>query len=613
MRALFVGIDRYRFSTTNVPDAEFKDLRGAAGDSRRFKAAMRKAYAIDFDTSTDSECRSANALSTSLTDDCATREAILAALNDLITRSGRGDTLLFFYAGHGSRLTDDSEFDQASGSFDTILPTDARDPDDPGRGDILDRELRGIIDRATSQGVNVVTVFDSCHSATAVRGDRKTGKKKKTPPPDLGEARFARGLAVPTVVRTSPAIPAGPGGGYRVHLGASRDSQQAREAPQMRGGTDRQGLFTSALIDAIAANPGAAFGDFMVAASERVNTYTEGRQTPQGEGALNATFGGADRPVPLFEAMLDAKGKPELASGRLSGVTPGSKFALFRSYTDALSGTAKPLAEAVAGSSGAYGTPLQIAGRLPDLPTRMVARETLHVWGSGGVPISSSASGPAAKRIADALNADPLAKLPASAGRGEEYAVVNARDDKLAIKGRGVTLALGGADAGLEERLASALRKVARAESLMAIANAPVGSQTCVAEGSLEDLACPPFPAGSVRTVHPGAPLSLLAANRNPRNAPRYLYVLQIDEALGVTMILPRNSGIDEPVEPERPQRMALSLSEPGLYRFLTIASETRLQPDALVQNGVGGGETATSAPDGWTASLTEVIVSAGG
>ena len=37
VRALFVGIDTYRWSSTSVDGAGFKDLKGAVGDSQRFK------------------------------------------------------------------------------------------------------------------------------------------------------------------------------------------------------------------------------------------------------------------------------------------------------------------------------------------------------------------------------------------------------------------------------------------------------------------------------------------------------------------------------------------------------------------------------------------------
>ena len=74
VRALFVGIDKYRWSSTNVQDAGFKDLRGAVGDSLRFKEAVRAAYHLDLDVAKPRQCRSANPVSITLANECATRE-----------------------------------------------------------------------------------------------------------------------------------------------------------------------------------------------------------------------------------------------------------------------------------------------------------------------------------------------------------------------------------------------------------------------------------------------------------------------------------------------------------------------------------------------------------
>ena len=213
VRALFVAVNSYKFSRTRVAGAELKDLRGAVGDAERMKDALRAAYGLDLDRpSPDGGCRSQNDVSTTLTDPCATRDAVLAALDDVVDRSTTGDTLLFYFAGHGGRITDDQEQDQASGSNSTILPYDARDPDAPTRGDILDRELRDRIDRASARGVNVVTVFDSCHSGTATRddpGDAAPRERARSHclgdrrPHPLG-VRIPRGLSVISRATTTP-------------------------------------------------------------------------------------------------------------------------------------------------------------------------------------------------------------------------------------------------------------------------------------------------------------------------------------------------------------------------------------------------------------------------
>ena len=129
IHALIVGIDRYRYSDARQPGAVFSDLRGAVGDAQRFKQALAELYGVDVDVPANGTCDSSNAATTTLTDDCATRARILKALEQRIETLSPGDTLLFYFAGHGSRYRDDEARDQDTGYNGTILPTDARNPD----------------------------------------------------------------------------------------------------------------------------------------------------------------------------------------------------------------------------------------------------------------------------------------------------------------------------------------------------------------------------------------------------------------------------------------------------------------------------------------------------
>lgn len=612
VRALFVGIDEYRWSATNVRDAGFKDLRGAVGDSKRFKEAIRAAYRLNLDVAKPRQCRSANAVSITLTNECATREKMLGALADLIARSATGDSILFYYAGHGSQITDDQEFESASGHYQTILPSDARDPTARTKGDILDKELRGYIDQATAKGVNVVTVFDSCNSATATRATRVVNGKRP-PRVDLGEPRYAGSLEARTIQRPPPPPMLGAGGGYRVHLGASRDNQQAREAPELAGGADRQGLFTTALVDALRRSPQATFGDLILAVSEQVNTATDGKQTPQGEGALNATLGGPDHPIPLFDVFFDNAGQPVLGAGQLSGITEGSSFALFASFADALRDGERPLALATAGAPDIGGAPLALAGAIDSLPARMVARELVHKWGSGIVPLNvSRVPFEHEARIDGVLSRIPLVRVTKADETNPRYSLSKATDGHFQIASPKVILPLGLLDADFDTRLEQAMLRVARAESLLALENSLPGERLCVAEGDYPPRTCPPLTQGPVRTVVVGAPLKVTAKNVNPEGAERYLYVLLIDQAYRIKLLLPKNRGIDDKVPVGLPVSRLIALTDPGTYRFVTIASDVRIQPAALEQTGVTGRDTTAASAKGWTASVSEVTALVG-
>lgn len=91
IRAVFVGIDKYRFSRANpeTPEANFRDLSGAVRDVGTIKDALRRAYALDLDRGLPGQCQSANQVSITLTDYCATKAAILEAWNRQIDASAR--------------------------------------------------------------------------------------------------------------------------------------------------------------------------------------------------------------------------------------------------------------------------------------------------------------------------------------------------------------------------------------------------------------------------------------------------------------------------------------------------------------------------------------------
>ena len=59
-----------------------------------------------------------------LADEQASREGILAAMQDLVQRIGQDDIVVFHYCGHGSQMTD-LEGDEPDGLDETIVPFDS--------------------------------------------------------------------------------------------------------------------------------------------------------------------------------------------------------------------------------------------------------------------------------------------------------------------------------------------------------------------------------------------------------------------------------------------------------------------------------------------------------
>ncbi len=595
IRALFVGVDTYQWSRTHAPENDFSDLRGAVADLGNLKKAMVAAYHLDLDVP-GQDCASSNAVSITLTNGCAKRAAVLAAFGKQIDSSAPGDTVVFYYAGHGSQFVDDMVRDQASGHNDTIMPADAREPGAADSTDILDRELRQIIDRANAAGVNVVTIFDSCNSGTATRGAIE-GEARKAPP-------LKRHIARPPLAL--PPAQVAPQSGYRVHLAAAADGEVAKEV-----GSNglRNGVFTSALAEVLLKMPNATFDDIANEVRLRVEATGSAAQHPQAEGELRARMGGDARDVRLVAATPDGA-QVRLLAGRLSDVTAGSTFAVFGGSSAAQDAAAVPLASGTVTRVEANAAWLTL-GSPPaaPLPNRLSARETAR--GVPGEPLRvriGTADAAARGLIAQAMQGLAFAKV------SEPAQLLVSIDppsvDAMLTTADGTPVArLGPVRAPLFARnLHDAIQKVARVQSLLALRTDPAqaGLAFCLDTSDYDTggdlVSCPPLPAAARgRIKAPGErrlpvcatpldPLQCTAAKLtvvNTVSTPRYVYVLGIDDAYGITALLPSGGGRDPPLPQHRPYTTTdIRPDSVGRYRFVTIASKEWFDVSLFEQQG---------------------------
>ncbi len=580
IRGLFVGIDKYQFSRRPAyPDADFGDLRGAVSDAQAIKQALAIAYRLSFDTAVPGKCATSNGLSITLTDGCATRKQILASLTSLIAASAPRDTVIFYFAGHGSTIADDQVFDQASGVDSTILPTDARNPDATAAADIVDREIRRIIDVASARGVNVVTIFDSCNSGTATRGEAGEGFNRGVKGVSIGHhADFRPDLAA-----------VGPGGGYRVHFGASRDDEEAREVV---AGASVHGVFTTAFAQALVARPDATFGDIATAVRLRVEQGGHKRQHPQAEGALQARFGGEAIGVALFDAEAGTDGIA-LAAGRLLGMSVGSKFALFANQADALNDAAKPLALATVTviTDGQARLSLDSQPERP-LPPILVGRETAHAFGNDRLKASvSEATPPDQSRLRKALASLGFVDVVTAGSSAQFNLLRRGTADDVPVylnSGDGDGLATIGpvTEPDLAEQLRMALLPAYNAQRLVSLASGSAeqaGLALCLSTRLDHPLQTCPEPVDKQRRVPVDTPLVLTVTNKGA--AARYISVLVIDNRYGITQLIPTAHGKDPPMPGGAAQRPGpFALNTTGLYRFVILATDAPINVAALEQ-----------------------------
>ncbi len=165
----------------------------------------------------------------------ATRERILTEIRQhLIESATPGDVYLFYYAGHGSQVTN-SQSTEPDKKDETIVPADANQ----GVWDIRDKELRRLFNDVLDKGASLIVILDSCHSGSVARGLVQTEKARFLPPDPRDVA---------TVVGSEPPDPRpAPEERGALVFSAAQDFQIAHEATDEELGT-KHGAFTLALL-----------------------------------------------------------------------------------------------------------------------------------------------------------------------------------------------------------------------------------------------------------------------------------------------------------------------------------------------------------------------------
>ena len=159
-RALLIGINDYSASDIRTPTQpaapgrEWPDLRGAVNDVQTLQEMLVLLYGFQHHDIV------------TLTDQSATRAAILESLErHLVATSAKDDVLFFYYAGHGSQVRN-SRSDEPDGLDEAIVPADSR----LGAPDIRDKELRRSFNRILDRGARLTVLLDACYSGSGARG-----------------------------------------------------------------------------------------------------------------------------------------------------------------------------------------------------------------------------------------------------------------------------------------------------------------------------------------------------------------------------------------------------------------------------------------------------------
>lgn len=248
--ALLVGVGDYLAEV----EGNSIDLVGPPNDAARLRDLLVSSYGFP----ADNVCM--------LTNEQATRANYERAWSDHLMRAEQGDTVVYFFAGHGSQTTDfDGADDETDGLDETILLHDSRVPG--GSDELVDDEFNKLLADLYEKTWNITVLIDACNSGTATRGPktRNVPTLKRLSPSERNND--ARGDYEPAKMRGVVAIT------------AAEDGTPALE----RGG---QGVFTNALLRSLEAKGDGSWEQV----SHVIPRWIAAQQSPQ---------------VPTFEGQLD--------------------------------------------------------------------------------------------------------------------------------------------------------------------------------------------------------------------------------------------------------------------------------------------------------------------
>ena len=352
-RALLIGVNDYTASSRTMPDRGWKNLRGAVNDVEAIREMLVLRYGFaDRDIAT-------------LTDQRATREAILQSLEQqLVKPAAKDDVLLFYYAGHGSQVRN-SLSDEPDRMDESIVPADGHD--------IRDKELRVRFNAILDRGARLTVILDNCHSGSGARGLADGARRGVRP--DLRD--IADGARMPRPEDRGALI-----------LSAAQDFDEAWET------RDEQrrfhGAFSWALLRAMRdASDGESASETFLRAQARLRGETPFQEPVMAgnAGARNGPFldaGAVRHRTAVFVEKVRRDGTVLLQGGWAHGLSPGTELqhAATRLTVTALVGIARSQARVAEGPAIQPGAMLEVVRNLqpwdqlesPPSPFRLALR-----------------------------------------------------------------------------------------------------------------------------------------------------------------------------------------------------------------------------------------------
>ncbi|TYG81544.1 hypothetical protein ES288_D01G013300v1 [Gossypium darwinii] len=196
-----------------------------------------------------------------------------STVNTLVNGCQKGDSLVFYYSGHGLRQPDFDD-DELDGFDETICPVDFL-----REGMIVDNDIYATIVKPLSEGVTLHAIVDACHSGTILDlehvYERDKGKWIDNRPPSGVRKKTSGGIAY--------------------SISACEDNQVAADTSALNSNT-MNGAMTYILIDVVRGNPDITYGDLL----DQIETRIE-------DANQQGCFGGSRILSNLFGPNLSQK------------------------------------------------------------------------------------------------------------------------------------------------------------------------------------------------------------------------------------------------------------------------------------------------------------------
>lgn len=299
-RALLIGVNTY----------VKRPLDGCVADAELLAKILRERFSFD----------AANV--TLLLNAAATRDAVLAELDQLVDLTAADDVAFIFYAGHGSQSLDKTGSE--SSRYDSTLNVS----DNP-RQDILDDEIAERLATLGQTSPHTVMVIDACHSGTIARdaGDANVLNRKERWSPPVERTTLPTPTQRSGTARSADAAPRD----TFVLISACHDDEIAQEHAIPGDESVAHGALTFALAQELQrAASGDTWRDLFLRVARSV-TSQHATQHPQIDGnADREIFGLRDLPPQPFVQITErASATVVLAAGSLHGVTTGSIWTVY--------------------------------------------------------------------------------------------------------------------------------------------------------------------------------------------------------------------------------------------------------------------------------------------